>query len=340
MSHWKLGRRHPGCLRCERVFVEGEAHYSMLSIQGDRLERLDLCHACWPTEPVVEGAQRAWWRARRPLNHKRGLSVDLEGLEALFHALSDSRSERLLELRYVLALLLLRKRRLFLVRATVKALGPGSDARGEFLVVRRPRRKEEEFLVQVFDFAPGRIEALRGDLERLFEGIGLEELAAGESGAEGQPGENIQVAESGADAGQGAAAQAAADVSETALQAMGDSAENNQVGGQLVNSGDSLALELEQDWSDPVVELTPVARSQAASNGRAADRLLPAGEAENELEAGTRATAAQAELALSAVALPASTAAARGKPSSAQPGARRARPKASKRPRSPDSSAS
>lgn len=320
--------------------MEGEAHYSMLSIQGDRLERLDLCHACWPTEPVAEGAQRAWWRARRPLNHKRGLSVDLEGLESLFHALADSRSERLLELRYVLALLLLRKRRLFLVRATVKALAPGSDARGEFLVVRRPRRKEEEFLVQVFDFAPGRIEALRGDLERLFEGIGLEELAAGESAAESQPGEHIQVAESGVNTGDGLVSPSSGDVPESAARALGDSLETIEVDGHWTNGGDSPAVGWEPSRLEPVVELTPAARLQTALSGGAEAGSSTDGEGEKRLEAETLASAGEAELALSAVGLQASPTAVSEQPSSAQAAARRPRPKASKRPRSKDSSAS
>jgi hypothetical protein len=177
MSHWKLGRRHPACLRCQRPFGEGEAHYSVLAASVDSLERLDLCHACWPAEQQTGAAGRAWWRARRPLGQRRGLAVDLEGLEALFHALAEASEERLRELRYVLSLLLLRKRRLFLVRATLRAL-PGSDQRGEFLVVRRPRRKEEEFFVQVYDLGAGRMESLRADLERLFEGAGLDDLAA------------------------------------------------------------------------------------------------------------------------------------------------------------------
>lgn len=184
MSHWKLGRRHPACLRCQRPFGEGEAHYSVLASSADSLERLDLCHACWPAEQSSGAVGRAWWRARRPLGQRRGLAVDLEGLEALFHALAEAPEERLRELRYVLCLLLLRKRRLFLVRATMRAL-PGSEQRGEFLVVRRPRRKEEEFLVQVYDLAAERMESLRSDLERLFEGAGLEDLAGAAPAAPG-----------------------------------------------------------------------------------------------------------------------------------------------------------
>lgn len=199
MSHWKLGRRHPACLRCQRPFGEGEAHYSVLASSADSLERLDLCHACWPAEQSSGAVGRAWWRARRPLGQRRGLAVDLEGLEALFHALAEAPEERLRELRYVLCLLLLRKRRLFLVRATMRAL-PGSEQRGEFLVVRRPRRKEEEFLVQVYDLAADRMESLRSDLERLFEGAGLEDLAAQAPAASGAGLDGAQGAQGAQDA--------------------------------------------------------------------------------------------------------------------------------------------
>ncbi len=56
----------------------------------------------------------------------------------------------------------MRKRRLKLQRVE---RGP----EGEALVVRRPRR-EEGWRVYVFDFGPERLEELRGELLRVFEG--------------------------------------------------------------------------------------------------------------------------------------------------------------------------
>jgi hypothetical protein len=163
MANWKLGRRLGVCDECSVEFAEGDAHFSSLGLSAEEIVRIDVCPSCWPAveQGLPEGS--VWWRARRPLAGKRGLSIDPEGLMQVFQQLEATRSEKLLELRYVLSLLLMRKRRLFLTRALRKA-----DA--EFLVLRRPRRKEEQILVQVFELAPERMESLREDLERLFEG--------------------------------------------------------------------------------------------------------------------------------------------------------------------------
>jgi hypothetical protein len=167
MSNWKLGRRHPACVTCEREFSDGETHFSLLRIEGDGIERQDVCSACWGESELAAEQGLVWWRARRRVERKGALSVDLEGLEQAFHLLADRNKTRPAELRYLIALLLLRKRRLFLVRAVVRE-------GAELLLVRRPRRTEE-LPVQVFEFSPERMEELRGELARLFEGAGLDE---------------------------------------------------------------------------------------------------------------------------------------------------------------------
>ncbi len=186
MSIWKLGRRQPACVDCEQEFTDGDVLFSTLAFDEDRIDRHDRCPACWKAreEQPVDGL---WWRSRRQITKKAGLSVDLDGLEQIFHALAERTEERLLELRYLISLLLMRKRKLILGRAFVRA---GS----ELLALRRPRRKEE-ILVQVFEFSPERMEELRADLVRLFEG---DDLLSGDaspsaplegSDAEEEPGE-------------------------------------------------------------------------------------------------------------------------------------------------------
>jgi hypothetical protein len=66
------------------------------------------------------------------------------------------------EMRYLLALLLLRKRRIKVDRIL-------REPDGEAMLVHRPRRKES-FRVYVFDFSPERMQALRADLVLLLEG--------------------------------------------------------------------------------------------------------------------------------------------------------------------------
>jgi hypothetical protein len=200
MALWKFTRRSPTCVACGHEFADGEMHYSRLQVHPEELLREDLCRACWQsqaadgTPPEAEPGANAdtllWWRATRRIAETKRMQVDMEGLERVFHLLDGREEEHLEELRYLLCLLLVRKRRLMLGRALVQG-----DR--EYLVVRRPRR-QEELKVRVFDFQPERMETLRADLERLFEGEGLsegsdDEGTAGEESADGGAEARVEV---------------------------------------------------------------------------------------------------------------------------------------------------
>lgn len=190
MALWKFTRRSPTCVACGHEFTDGEVHYSRLQVHPEELLREDICRSCWPAQQAQGGASDAdvpegeaaagggdtlvWWRATRRIVETKRMQVDMEGLERVFLLLEGREEEHLEELRYLLCLLLVRKRRLMLGRALVQG-----DR--EYLVVRRPRR-QEELKVRVFDFQPERMEELRGDLERLFEGEGLSEGPSEEGG--------------------------------------------------------------------------------------------------------------------------------------------------------------
>jgi hypothetical protein len=200
MAKWQIGRRVASCCACETEFKDGDKLYSLLRVSDEGLERADLCLACHDEETLA-GAL-FWWRTRHQVEEQRGLKLDLEALEALFLALDPEAatatetpaeedgssaepaaggapesggsptSERLLELRYLLCLILLRKRRLKVTKVARKHNG----VEGEFFLVKRPRRTEE-LVVQVFDFDADKIATLRDDLQRIFEGADPAELA-------------------------------------------------------------------------------------------------------------------------------------------------------------------
>jgi hypothetical protein len=158
MADWKFARRRDRCGACAAAFDEGSRHVSLLSLRGEDLGREDLCLACWGSRAA--GDEIFFWFTRQR-SERRGLSLDLAALEQLFLRLEGREEERMLEVRYVLCLLLMRKRRLKLLRVAREPR--------EALVVRRPRR-EEEIAVVVFDFAPERLEDLQRELLSLFEG--------------------------------------------------------------------------------------------------------------------------------------------------------------------------
>ena len=166
MVDWKIRRKEDACARCGRAFEDGEALFSVLQITPESLGREDRCPACH--EAAEDPADTIFWRTTRR-EARRGLAVDFDSIERLFLALEPRTEERLQELRYLLSLLLLRKKRLKLVRVR-------RTAAAELMVMRRPRRTEEQE-VRVFDLTSERTAVLRSELERIFEGAGAEDLA-------------------------------------------------------------------------------------------------------------------------------------------------------------------
>ncbi len=108
-----------------------------------------------------------WWATRHQPGKRTTLALDLEALEALFLRLHEREETAIRELNFVLALLLMRKRRLKLERVERKGAG-------EAMVFRRPRR-EELYRVSVFDFDAEKMEELRTRLAEVLEGAADDE---------------------------------------------------------------------------------------------------------------------------------------------------------------------
>jgi len=195
MAKWQIGRRVASCCTCETEFKDGDKLYSLLRVGEEGLERADLCLACHDDDTLADAL--FWWRTHFQVEEQRGMKLDLESIEALFMALGPKEaseaetekpessetagSQRLLELRYLLCLILLRKRRLKVTKVARKYKG----VEGEFFLVKRPRRTEE-IAVLVFDFDADKIGALRDDLQRIFEGADPAELALTGAGTEAE----------------------------------------------------------------------------------------------------------------------------------------------------------
>jgi len=170
MADWKFGRRQGGCVVCDREFLEQEPHVSLLSIEELESGRSDICRECFSkltSEDEVD-AGKVWWRTRHTVAEKKGVQLDLESLTALFDALEEKEDLGWQELRYLLCLILMRKRR-------VKVLSVKRIDGLEVFIVRKPRSETEE-VVRIFDFTPERQEELRATLTAIFEGADLAEL--------------------------------------------------------------------------------------------------------------------------------------------------------------------
>ncbi len=167
MADWKIDRRASACRRCEHTFAEGERFASCLSILAEELVREDLCPPCWQASiPGAEG-ELFWWFTRYEADRRKSVQLDLESLERLFLVLEGRPEQAVRELRFLLCLVLLRKKRL-----KVERIERGSE--GESFVVKRPRR-DERHQVYVFDFDAARMQELRTKLQAIFDGADLED---------------------------------------------------------------------------------------------------------------------------------------------------------------------
>lgn len=167
MADWKFQRRQGSCSACEKEFEDGERHLSALIITESDLVREDRCLECWEQREEKDEEQLIWWATRHQPKKKKTFVLDLESLERVFLRLDGREEQQIRELRYVLCLLLMRKRRLKLERVL-----RGEDA--ERLLLKRPKH-EERYEVEVFDFTPERIDELRGQLAEVFEGFDPDE---------------------------------------------------------------------------------------------------------------------------------------------------------------------
>jgi hypothetical protein len=133
---YKIDASPHRCQKCEHVFAVGEEYFSAVieTQEEDRLARLNLCPACWGPDT---GAYFSFWKTRVPepaaaTDHGPRL-VDMGRLMQLFEHLADAPDPQALRFRYVLALVLMRKRRLKVLET--RRL-PGG--RGEELTLREP----------------------------------------------------------------------------------------------------------------------------------------------------------------------------------------------------------
>jgi len=183
---WKIGRRGTSCAGCSKPFEEGEEHFSTVSFLGEGIAREDACAACFGGTPPAEDA--FFWKTRFAADRARRAKVDLESLLEAFLRLRGD--EKRGPLRYLVALVLLRKRVL-----RMRRLERGAAGKPDRLLV-GVGRKGEVHEVIVPDLPAARIEALREGLRELMglpgppAGRGEPDPVDSEGKNCGHPGEN------------------------------------------------------------------------------------------------------------------------------------------------------
>ena len=191
----------------ERPFEDGERHVSLLQVQDGALERVDLSMDAWREQRAKIDAKDAdeplfYWVTRHEVERKKTVQLDMESLDRLFVQLEGRGEREVRELRYVLCLLLMRKRRVKVERVVRK------DGEESFLV-KRPR-EDTRYTVYVYDFEPEQLEHLRAQLQAVFDG------------AEGPHGVRLEDSVRDADGGSSAADSAAESAAESEPESAAD----------------------------------------------------------------------------------------------------------------------
>jgi len=135
---WNIAKSERRCARCGRGFSEEEEYYSALYDTGAEFERRDFCTACWeaPDTPP-SGEPFSFWKAEVPkADQPKKLFVDNNVIFDFFCRLASEEDQPVKRnFRYILGLMLMRKKRLKL-KDVLRQNGK------EYLVLRRSRTKE------------------------------------------------------------------------------------------------------------------------------------------------------------------------------------------------------
>ena len=166
-SSWTISRRKGRCAETGRDFDDGERHASVLTVRDGVLERADLSVEAWEAldgriEAGEEQRPLFHWFTRHQVERRKTVQLDLESLDRLFQELEGREELQVRELRYVLCLLLMRKRRV----KVEKVLREGDE---EAFLVKRPR-DDRRYKVYVYDFEAERLDEVRAQLQAVFDG--------------------------------------------------------------------------------------------------------------------------------------------------------------------------
>ena len=119
-KEYDISKTSGSCCRCGSEIAPGEALVATLCETDVDFVRVDYCPACW--ESAAENAADSIlgvWRTRVPTpRQKRKLFVDDEVLVSFFERLADATEPAKVNFRFVLALVLMRKKLLVYDRMT------------------------------------------------------------------------------------------------------------------------------------------------------------------------------------------------------------------------------
>jgi hypothetical protein len=144
------------CAKTERDLQPGETFYSVLVAEGSDVVRYDYAADAWEGAPE---SALGWWKARVPDAQSRGMHWAPNDVMLHYFEELTQRADRLDE-RYVLALLLIRRR-------IVRLENSQEDDQGREVMVLYCPKNEREYRVPVVSPEGDRIRLIQQELARL-----------------------------------------------------------------------------------------------------------------------------------------------------------------------------
>ncbi len=110
MDEWEINKPLGQCYGTGRKIKHGEEYFGALVETGEGLQRRDFCVDYWESE---KPGAFCYWKSKLPHpDQKKQIFVDDQMLMAFFERLENETEQEKVNFRFVLALILMRKRRL------------------------------------------------------------------------------------------------------------------------------------------------------------------------------------------------------------------------------------
>jgi hypothetical protein len=163
MAEWEnYVKRTGGCSKCEKEFEELEVYHATLNEVKDGFERRDYCRDCW--SETLRDESFSFWQAKVPKKEeKKKLLVDDSVLFEFFKRLADSDDESKNGFRFVLALILMRKRLL-------KYVSTETGKKGEEIWVMKLTGENKDCRISNPQLDDAEIEKIRSELDTILAG--------------------------------------------------------------------------------------------------------------------------------------------------------------------------
>lgn len=182
-EQWNVEKRSPACAGCAKGFVPGDVYFGALYQEGEGQEeaegvvRKDYCPECWKEKRG--GGEFSFWKGVVPepeeedARKKRlDARLDSDALLDCLRTMEDSPDPARRRFRFAVALLLMRKRRLKLLKI---ARGPLAEDGGAVLVLAETGRgKRARYEIADVKLSEGEIGSLQEEVGRLLGRLGPE----------------------------------------------------------------------------------------------------------------------------------------------------------------------